>query len=358
MLANMRERAVDIFSLARLRPVVPVIVCLAISLFLVNACLLRLMGAAPRAFALGEAYLDWKYFERAGDIIGALQQIYRSNARVSGKPLILYTGMSTAIEGIDPHILGAQSGCNASVAGICATGASMFQMFELLTPLLDSGMRPSVLIICLHPSWLAAEFSELPPRTLNPIPALQRGNWRVAAQSISWWNWLSENRYYMNQVVFRALYTARIRLGTVGDADPWSAPQRIGFSSENTEYQNAVTLAHFQDYGWFDPRHYTHEQYAQAEFLRAIISRFRDRGTDVRIVVMPEGSGFRSHVPREATDFLLAYLSREFQTRPVPVLDFAAVIPDSDFFDQIHMNDAGRAAFTQQLAHALGTCPR
>lgn len=335
-----------------LRGVFPIIACLVLCFLFLNFSLLWLTGAAPRAYAPGEAYLDWKYFERAIDVGASLAAIYRS-PHGAEKPLVLYTGMSTAIEGIDPGVLSTHSGCNSAVAGLCGTGGSMYALSLLQQSILSSKLRPDLLIICLHPQWLAAQFDRLPPDSLDPAADLRRRDWPAAARTIMWWNWLANNRFYVNQVVFKLLFETRIRLGTVGNTIPWTPPDRTGFVATMTAQRSQAQLIHFGQFGWFDIRHYAREQEAEAAGLRELISRYRARGTEVLVVIMPQGTAYRSRVPAEAKQFLLQYLHSQFHTSPVTVFDFESAIPDGEFADQIHLNQTGRVHFTLQLARAI-----
>jgi hypothetical protein len=344
------RRLKEMIDIGRLRGLAPILAVSGIVLVFTNALLFAVFGGAPRAFAPGESYIEWRYYERAADTVAALRKI-------TG-PFMVYTGMSSALEGIDPRVLASGDSCRAMPVGICATGASMSRLYELQMPLLRSGLHPSLLVICLHPSWLAAEFAEVPPESFNPLPLARGRNWRAAGRTLSWWNWISKNRYWVNQVVFKLLFAARVRLDTTAVTDPSQPPERVGFSDRDTERQDAQTLAKFQGYGWFDAGRYRREEQAQADELGAMIRAYQARGTEVRIVLMPEGSALRARIPQQPRQFLLAYFDREFHTPPLPILDFEAAMPDSGFIDEIHMNNTGRAAFSAQLARALQLCAR
>jgi hypothetical protein len=339
-------------SLARYRGPLPVAASLALSVVSINFCLLWLTGAAPRGFVQAQAYLDWKYFEQAADTVAGLVHAYRASPGAEKKPFLLYTGLSTAIEGVDPRSLAAHDGCDAPVVGICATGGSMYTLLALQEALLRSDLSPSLVVVCLHPEWLAGLLYE-PPESLNPIGPLRRADWREAVQRILWWDWIRNSLFYSNQAAFKVLYTARLHLGTVASVDPWRQPEPSDFFAHQTDAQVQAQMARFAGFGWFDRRRYALEQETQAASLRTLISSFRARGAEVLLVILPEASAFRTRVPPEAKRFLLDYLRREFIAAPPPVFDYRDAIPDSGFSDYLHMNDAGRAEFTIRLAAAI-----
>jgi hypothetical protein len=350
---QLTSRLAATISFARWKGLVPVTVYLALTVLSINFGLLWLAGAAPRGFAQANAYLDWKYFDDAVDTVSSLVDEYRTSSPARKKPFLLYTGLSTAIEGIDPRYLAAHTGCDVPVVGICGTGGSMDTLLALQQPLLQTDLTASLVIVSLHPGWLAGMYYE-PPESLNPLDPLRRGDWAEAAQRIRWWNWIGRSIYYSNQVAFKVLYTARINLGTAASVDPWLPPERIGYraahgTAANLKAQNAL----LGGFGWFDERRYALKQEIQAADLRTLISRYRARGAEVLLVIMPEASAFLDRTPPEAKQFLLDYLRREFRTDPVSILDYQHAIADSRFADYLHMNDEGRAEFTIRLAEGI-----
>ena len=71
------------------------------------------------------------------------------------------------------------------------------------------------------------------------------------------------------------------------------------------------------------------------------------------IVVMPEQSTFRERIPDEARRFLFDQLEQAFGVPPADIWDLCDAIPDSMFWDAMHLNDEGRAEFSRQLAEAI-----
>lgn len=348
-------RLAGAIRIVRFRGLLPVAACLGICVIALNFLLLWIAGAAPRAFALPEIYLEWSNFERAADIVSALVAAYTPGPAVARKPFLLYTGLSTALEGVDPRSLAANDGCDAPVIGICGTGGSMSDLLALQKALFRSNLRPSVAVVCIHSAWLAGMFPEFQPDSLNPIAPLRHADWREVRRRALWWNWIAQNRFYTNQAAFKILYAARVELGTVAAVDPWRVPERIGYTVHQTKAQVQAQMLYLAGLGWFDPQRYAHEQDAQSAALRQLIAGLRDRGAEVIVALMPESSAFRTRLPSEPKQYLLAYLRREFGHSAPPVFDFQNTIADDMFSDLLHMNDGGRAAFTIQLARAIRT---
>jgi len=338
-------------SMARFQGVFPVVLALGVCLLAINLSLLWLTGPAPRYFVLPQVYLDWQYFNAAADTVAGLVTAYGHGA--ANKPFLLYAGLSTAVEGIDPRILQANDGCDAPVVGICGTGGSMQEMLALQAAFLRSNLRASVAVLCIHPAWLAGMFSEPPPDSLNPIDPLRQGDWREAANRMRWWIWLVQNRFYANQVAFKFLYNMRLNLGTVAHVDPWREPQPLGFAAHQTLAQLQAQMAYLVRLGWFNAARYAHEQDTQAAALNQLISQLRSRGVRVLVVLMPETSIFRANEPAGPKQFLLDDLGRAFQSSDPPVFDFQNAIPDDLFSDLIHMNAGGRTEFSHKLAQAI-----
>jgi hypothetical protein len=347
------SRLAGVISIARFKGVLPVAICLGLCLVLLDLALLWLAGAAPRAFVLPQIYLDWMRREQAADTVAGLVTAYHSSPGTAKKPFLLYTGLSTAIEGIDPRTLAANDGCDFPVVGICGTGGSMSELLALQQALLRSNLRPSIAVLCIHPEWLAAMLPASPPESLNPLDPLRRADWHEAARRVRWWNWIAQNRFYVNQAAFEILSTARIKLGTIAEVDPWREPERFSFPAHQTNAQRQAQISYFAGVGWFEPSRYAQEENAQSAALRELISKLQDRGVEVLVVLMPEARAFRTRVPAEAKQYLLDYLLREFPTSAPPVFDFQGAIADDLFSDNLHMNAAGRAAFTIQLAQAI-----
>ena len=72
-----------------------------------------------------------------------------------------------------------------------------------------------------------------------------------------------------------------------------------------------------------------------------------------RLVLMPEGSPFRSWYGLGANDRLLAFLRVVSSEYDVPLTDARGWLPDEEFSDGHHMLEAGAVAFTDRLTREV-----
>ena len=85
------------------------------------------------------------------------------------------------------------------------------------------------------------------------------------------------------------------------------------------------------------------------EALKKLLQSCREQQIPVRLVLMPEGSEFRSWYPPKKLATLkqtLAKLGAEFDA---PLVDAQSWLPDEAFYDSHHMFAAGAEAFTDRL---------
>ena len=154
-------------------------------------------------------------------------------------------------------------------------------------------------------------------------------------------DWLYELRFpslsFGNLVqgrVFGRYDSNQSRLATVLDARGWSEYTPAGgFPADQADY-TATKL--------------------QAAELEAMLAMLRDRGLDVKLLVMPESQS--APVDRDSEAAYLAYLGGLAQRFPGVELVSAAVPrwPDTFFADGVHLDGAGAKLFSSRLAACMG----
>jgi hypothetical protein len=83
--------------------------------------------------------------------------------------------------------------------------------------------------------------------------------------------------------------------------------------------------------------------------LEDLLALCRDKGIQVRLLVMPESSGFRAlHVPEARREFE-AYLGRLQREWGLPLTDARDWVADNDFWDGHHMLPEGARELTLRL---------
>ena len=85
------------------------------------------------------------------------------------------------------------------------------------------------------------------------------------------------------------------------------------------------------------------------EALRELLALCRDRDIPVRLVLMPEGSAFRSWYPPERLAVFKMFLRDIATEYDAPLTDAQDWLPDNAFYDSHHMFAAGAEAFTDRL---------
>ena len=341
-----------VLSIGRFRGILPVAVLIFLFLLVANFLLLGLTGFAPSGRIDRTAPVPWEEVEYAQQQAVGLSAFYKHYPAEREKSFLMYIGMSTAREGVDPGVL-RRDACNWRVMGVCGAGGDTEHLFEMAQPFLRRGFSPRVVVICLHAFWLVAPRLEAPPDSINPVESLERRNLREARERLSWWNWFFSNHTYMNHVTFAGLVEAREKVGVIAPLDPWADLTRYGLPQHqsadyiNTQWENFVA------HGWLDPVAYRTYGDRGMEWLARTISGFRNRGSEVVIVSMPEASTMRARVPGIAQRMLVNSIKQQLPANTPAVLDFRDEIPDDMFADLVHLNDAGRSVFSERLARSL-----
>jgi hypothetical protein len=158
-----------------------------------------------------------------------------------------------------------------------------------------------------------------------------------------------------------------LRFPVVGRAAPTALPWNLRHDWSRTT----------DDHGWCTPAvdAVTPEQYAgglahAADEYRNILNDLRPgggagralgdllglcraNGIPVRLVLLPEGTGFRAFYPRWAEDRLYAYLRGVCAEHGCGLTDARAWMPDAAFGDGHHMLRHGAEAFSERLAREV-----
>ncbi|MCE9553476.1 MAG: hypothetical protein K8T91_08890 [Planctomycetes bacterium] len=328
---------------------------LGLLLLAANFALLAATGPAPGWLVPARAPLTVKIIEANQARVDSLQKFYRLGGQKSTTPFFVFVGMSTAREGIDPVLLQTTWGVDMKPFGICGNGGSMTDMAAISAGFFQSGLKPTLAILCVHPAFLVGRPLEAPPESLNPTSSLRHHQWHEAIRIVSWWNWFSSNRVHFQYLAEGFYYRIRVICGAIPPTNksPWEPLQRFDYPKHQDADRLNAQLSAFEGYGWFNRREYSIHQQAQAKVLIDTIARFQALGSRVVVVFMPERSEVQKRIPSEAKQYLVDLLKQHFAQAPPLILDFAAAVPDDGFSDYTHMNDLGRSEFTVLLAEAL-----
>jgi hypothetical protein len=280
-------------------------------------------------------------------------------------------GGSTLEWGVDPMRIPAGPGAPARwlrLTVIRANGRDVRHMGRLL---LDAGFRPGLAVLALNPGAWARTDHALDDPTTPDFTALRRHiaahNEFLAKREIEGFlllplNRILPNRQRIHRAAVDAMFDARIRLfAAMGHGLDSLFPTVSSFQRGNANDflpdQAAdplleVQMAGLRDRGLFDPASFSPDAPELRDLVR-LVGEFRDVGSEVVLVVLPEMERLRALALPEPFRALDAALGRAFGASAPPVLDLRAAMPDEAFYDLTHCNPRGRAALSARLARAL-----
>jgi hypothetical protein len=279
--------------------------------------------------------------------------------------LAIVVGFSTAREGIDAARVGEGVDHRLRVLNLGSSGGSFRELNAYFDSLFGSRLRPRLLILAVHPAWLAGRVLQAPtvpsPQEVLNI-ASRTGFWsgesRNAAQTlITRWFWPVENQGRFNTVLRSELLLLKIRLGQAFNLsahelfkssveDPWKA--RILYTADRASHEFlARQMEHWEAFGWFDADRYSASGREAIE-LAALLRKARGASVQAVVVLMPERSDLRGRVPPDAARSLHQIVAKTGGS--VPVIDLREALPDEFFHDHAHPNKAGRACLSTIVA--------
>lgn len=343
----------------RLRHIVVALLPIVLVFGLLNVGLMVIWGAAPATLSQSES-IDPDTLQSISERVASVERQWE-NAGPTHSRLAVVMGLSTAREGIDPILIHQATQGGLHLLNVAASGGSFREMRTYSEALLNSGLQPDLVIMAVHPCWLAGR--QLRPSPESP-PFLRDGGDDASAQTrfqqLKRWAaqqvWVLDNRPAMHSELRQFMLGWRARLhhwmnislieqAPRGD-DPWSV--RIAYQDQQAppEFLQAQ-LREWASAGWFDPERFG-VQTAEAQVLRRLLGDIRGKTRNLVIVLMPESEAFRSRVPSRAAETLIDIV--QAVDNKIAVLDLRASLPAAMFRDQAHLNAQGRRALTQEIA--------
>lgn len=331
----------------RLSPIFRVFGVLLLSLMLANVGLVLFTAAFPGWLPRQFFGLDFVSDNRQRAVAAAAQ--LRDGIVDPDEPWVLILGLSSASEGIVLEDLRGQGAGDSRYLALCGAGRNMQEVAIYADPLLESAVRPELAVFAISPFHLV----DPPPLGEGFIDNLKQRTTRIELLGL----WFYSRRGDVKHAVEVAVLAARHALFDVFDVrieetgpDPWREIVRMGMPQLEGEEEWQAKLRQYGLRGYYDPQRYLRSR-DQAAALVGLVARFRERGSEVVIVLMPEHSTLREQIPPEA----LAALREPLETggELPPIVDLRDAVPDSGFADISHMNEAGRLRFTPLLAAAI-----
>ncbi len=337
-----------VYDSDRLRPVIQLSGALLLCLLTANLGLALLSAAFPGWLPHQFFGLDFVADNRQRAVAVAAQ--YRDGIVSRDERLVLVLGLSSASEGIQLETL-RRADEERRYLGLCGAGRNMNEVALYAGPLLESDVRPGLVVFAISPFHL-----------MDPLP-LGEGfvnNLRQRESLVQLMGfWFYARRSDVKHAIETAVLAAQhalldlfdVRFGETG-RDPWREFVRMGIMQVEAAEAWQAGIRRYGLRGYYDPQAYVRSR-EQAASLVELVEQFQNRGSEVVIVLMPEHSSLRERIPPEAMDALLGPLDREFGDGSPSIVDLRESVSDSGFTDISHLNDEGRAYFSPLLAEAI-----
>lgn len=329
-----------IVDASRYRPLVRVIGGVLGVLVAIDVALRLAFGIAPPALLRASFHDRGNRALVAGRVSAVIAEHDRGIAVI--------VGSSSAHDGFVPSVLGAADPAHRRWLNLAATGSSFDELRYTFSPLFASDLDADLIVLAVHPGWLAGRLVGDP--VLDAI---------LTSPTAPRTSWLLFNRGLVNHVARSGLADARqwLLLGQLGVAfdaiyppirAPWAEHTLAHDVRDPKVVRNQLEL--WRRKRWFDASWLAHadDEVAAATEVIAAAQRVARR---VVVVLMPESSTLRAHMPAEAEAALLRAISR--LAAPPPVIDLRTAIPDAMFKDNIHLGEPGAQLLSATLAARL-----
>ena len=343
----------------RMGSITAAMMLIALVFGLLNVGLGMVWGPAP-AKLLQSELTDADTLLAIAERVATVEQQWKGAGSTQAK-LAVVTGLSTAREGIDPVRVYKATKGGVRLLNISSSGGSFSEMRTYTEPLLKSRLQPDLVILAVHPCWLAGRQLRTPPQSL-PIFRGSEGevSTETVFQQLRVWVvqqfWVMKNRRAIHSELRQLMLGWRARLHywanispteSLLESDyPWSV--RIAYQDNRAPpefLQNQ--LREWASAGWFDPDRFG-VQTAEAQSLRFFVNAIRGKTPNLIVVLMPESEEFRNRVPLRATETLIDIV--QAVDRDISVVDLRASLPDAMFRDHAHLNAQGRLALSAEVA--------
>jgi hypothetical protein len=342
---------------SRYLAIIAVISALALGFTLVDVALRSTWGLLPESLLRNE-YL------KADDLSELGGRVVAVEASPPNEPLAVLLGFSTVREAFVPSLLeGAEpEGSERRWLNLGGSGASFYELDYYVKPLLRSSLRPELIAIGMHPVWMAGRLSN--PKLVDAGPGdvlatLQSRRLGELKGQVIEWSWLAFNRNRANLGLQSVLASARERLFLGLDlpqrflypasANPWLEERR--YDGHIDHRLRGIQMGAWERFHWFEPAQYQRSKQEALDALE-VIRACQERARSVVLVYMPEGRELRARVPPDAEATFEREVLARLEPRPL-VIDLRAELPESAFYDHIHVNESGRPLASTLLVRRL-----
>lgn len=289
------------------------------------------------------------------------------NRRLAERPhhaLTLLLGSSRSELGFDPESLPrlvSPDGREELVFNFAITGCGPVQELQMLKRLLRHGVKPERLLIEVHPLMLHQEsgFGEeqwIEPRRMDWRDVLLVKDYVFKPYHFVWrWCRCRLAPWYSNRFLILDRF-ARSWLDQHTPIHPWRGLSDYGwlsFPAVTLEQRRRGTEHAKLEYAAMLNAYHVTEPADRA--MHHLLRLCQAEQIEAALVVMPEGSEFRSYytpASRRCFNDYMECLSREFA---LPVYDATEWCDDDDFWDSHHLVGAGAQRFSQRFGRQAAT---
>jgi hypothetical protein len=340
----------------RFSPVLVVVAALVLALTSADVVLRSTWGILPESLLRNEYLKPDDLAELGGRVVAV-------EAAPPSQPLAVLLGFSTVREAFVPSLLEAEpGGADFRWLNLGGSGASFFELEYYVQPLLRSRLRPELIVLGMHPVWMAGRLSnpklvEAGPKEVLRTLAHRRFG-ELKAEVIEW-SWLAFNRNRANLGLRRVLAWSREHfiLGAglpqsvlyPPATHPWREERR--YEGQVDQKLRATQMGAWERFHWFETGHYRDVE-AEAANALAVIQACQRMARRVVLVYMPEGEVLRRRIPPDAQATFERGVLARLETRP-EIVDLRKELPESAFYDHIHVNESGRPLASAELARHL-----
>lgn len=314
------------------------------TIVLLDLTLTLSIGSPARFLPHGESPTDFSVLDHAGSRIAGLIVEERSKKHEEPRPLAVFLGQSTLESGIDTTIVDAAYP-RYRWLNLFGLGGSVHRITDINELLIKSDLDPKMIVIAINPYMLVG----------SPYQAVRAAEFSMTRNRIKPWIWTIENRPLVNH--FNRLILHRGRLAIFqslkqgidalypAEPEPWVVSPPIPRSSYN-QAELEAKLNYDKKLGWYDAVNYA-ETSSNWIDLKRIVEAWKRRGAIVSVILLPERTPMREHIPAEALA-LFNKLDSE-----IPLIDLRASLSDSCFIDLDHINPEGRRMCSKIVGDAL-----
>lgn len=355
-----------VLRLARYRPFVVAMLCVAMGLAAFELVFGSLLGFSPKLLWTGIVPNEWYDKRNNGQLVAGADL---SRQRSSQRGLALMVGSSTTRYSMTPKVLDRCDGLDLDWMVITSTRMSFTVMEDNVFVPLDLApalAKLDLLVLGMHPEMLVGA-SEETPTFAEAVAAvrdeLRHRHWAAAASAMVRASFIVHIRGRIANTVEQEVNTMRLG-GLRALGQPLAAiyyppsdfqAERIPADGNTLKSFSAPVVREYVQkwnaLGYSDASRFS-ARGEQADALRRILARFP--GVPVVFVIMPVRSEFRVAKTLPAIGEVWDGLFRELgATRNVSVVDLSDRLANDAFKDIGHANLRGRALLQRLVPRAL-----